>query len=94
MRESVGSSLSRTGMAMSPAAVVGWRKMAVQDFRREHGRRKHRIGFGEGDHPPDLVLKLADVAGPPMDQEVLHRFLGEPHEAFAELERGRGRRSG
>ena len=53
-------------------------------------RQEGRVGFGEGDHAAHLVLELADVAGPAIEEQALHRFFGDAQLAFLEFLGGAG----
>ena len=57
----------------------------AQDRSGEGGRHQDRVGVCERDHAAQLVLELADVAGPRVQQHVLHRLLGDANSSFREL---------
>ena len=53
------------------------------DVRRQVLRHQHRAGFGQRRHAAHLVGELPHVAGPAVQHQVLHRFLGEAQVALA-----------
>ena len=53
-------------------------------------RQQRRVGLGERDHPAHFVLQLADVAGPAIQQQPLHRLVGDAELAFLEFLGGAG----
>ncbi len=65
-------------------AVASWRR-----FRRGspdilgHGARfQGGIDIGQRGHPSNLVLKLTNVPGPGIEQQMLHGFFGHTHLSF------------
>ena len=61
------------------------RPLFAEDHVRQVRRRQHFVAFGESDHPPQLVVQLPHVAGPRIEQQVLHRFFGEADVALLEF---------
>src|SRR5437660_513750 len=61
--------------------TLGRRERLAGGRRRGHRRRRHQrageVPVLQHDHPLDEILELADVAGPPVGQEGLHRLRGE-----------------
>ena len=92
MRARVGISLSCRSTAISRplAGGVPEDRERAEDVLRDGVRQQRRVRLGEGDHAAHLVLQLADVAGPAIEQQPLHRFFGDAQLALLEFVGGAG----
>src|SRR5689334_20454744 len=60
------------------------------DVWRQQRGREDGLRFREGDHAAQLVLELANVAGPRRKEQALHRLFGDADVAFLEFDGGAG----
>ena len=85
MRASVGIELSASGPA-APATGAARASLPVTSLESA-SRRQDGVRFGERDHAAQLVLQLADVAGPGREQQLLHGVFGDADLALAVFDR-------
>jgi hypothetical protein len=65
-------------------------RQRAEDLLGDRVGQQGRGGLGERDHPAHLVLQLADVARPAVQQQPLHRLVGDAEVAFLEFLGGAG----